>query len=99
MYRITYNETSEVLESLDYVKLQKNGVMVLCKEEEAQGILTKDHSEILALAGKGLEDRYELVEIQRINLDQYLEEYLKPLKEENRMLTDCIMEMSEMVYA
>lgn len=99
MYKITYNETSEVLESLDYVKLQKNNVMVLCKAEEAQGILTKDHSSILAIAGKGLENSYPLVDIQRINLDQYLEEYLKPMKQENQMLTDCIMEMSEIVYA
>lgn len=77
MFKIETADKKEVLETLSYVKLQSNGVIILCKEEEAHGVLNKDHSLIYAFKDSPIADKYENCTVTRIDLDEYLEEYMK----------------------
>lgn len=77
MFKIETENTKEVLETLQYVKLQSNGVIILCNEEEAHGVLNKDCSLIYAFADSPISDRYEIATVTRIDLDEYLDEYMK----------------------
>ena len=108
MYKITNLNSNdyEILDVINYVKIQNNGTIVICDESSAQGILSKDRSKIMALKDKGMENDYELVQIDKINLDQYLEEYLNPLVKKNKQLEyeselykECLLEICDIIYA
>ncbi len=106
MYRINIANEKEYLENVQFIKKQSNGVVVLCTKEQAQGFLKGDASVIYALKGCGLESEYEVAELTELTLEQYGKELTDPLIEENTqlkerttMLEDCLLEMSEIVYA
>ncbi len=106
MYRINIANEKEYLENVQFIKKQSNGVVVLCTKEQAQGFLKGDASVIYALKGCGLESEYEVAELTELTLEQYGKELTDPLvventqlKERTTMFEDCLLEMSEIVYA
>lgn len=121
---------AEAIESPAYVKYQaRNKVIVRCSELDAQGILSKDGSEIYQLQEKeALPDEYRTaVPISMAEFDELgyadndtedtdpavpddtdeaeiltraeLTAKVKELEETNTMLMECLLEMSEAVYA
>lgn len=77
MYRITVpNEGTYYQESLIYVKYQqKNNLMLICAKDEAQGILSKDGSQIYKFREEDvLKEEYLVCHVEEVSADQRFEE-------------------------
>ena len=86
MFKLTKvtDNTSEVVKSLNYVKNQDNGVMILTDNpEEAQGIIGSDNDTIYAIQNRGLDEQYEVVTIEEITVEDYLISIGNQLQESN----------------
>lgn len=78
------DNTSEMYKSLKYVKNQKNGVIIITKNQyEAQGIISSDNETIYAIQGRGLDEQYEVVTIEEITVEDYLLSISNQLQETN----------------
>lgn len=131
--------SAEAMENPVYVCRQaRNHIIIRCQEYQAQGILSKNSSEIYQLTGKEslnlenpgyatviYQDEYDRIiadmdqqetddeeEKEQENPDEgkmtiaqmrekitALEETVTSLTETNDMLSECILEMSEIIYA
>ena len=79
-----FDNKSEMFKSLNYVKNQDNGVMILTDNpEEAQGIIGSDNDTIYAIQGRGLDEQYEVVTIEEITVEDYLISIGNQLQESN----------------
>ena len=76
MYRVIKSDnTTEFLSQLQYVYKQKNGVVICCDKDNAQGIISKDNSTIYAFKNTDIANDYEVVEVEEIdNLEFMLEQ-------------------------
>lgn len=86
MFKLTKvtDNTSEVVKSLKYVKNQDNGVIILTEnQEEAQGVIGSDNGTIYAIQGRGLDEQYETVTIEKITVEDYLISIGNQLQESN----------------
>ena len=84
MFKVTKvtDNKSEMFKSLNYVKNQDNGVMILTDNpEEAQGIIGSDNDTIYAIQGRGLDEQYEVVTIEEITVEDYLLSITSQLQE------------------
>ena len=75
MFKVIKNDnTFELIDKIKYVCKQKNGVIIQCDEENAQGIISKDNSQIYSFKDTPLSNDYEVVNIEELNdLDYILE--------------------------
>lgn len=68
MFRIIKSDnTIEFLSQLNYVYKQKNGVVVCCDKDKAQGIISKDNSAIYAFENTDISNDYEVVKVEEID--------------------------------
>ena len=84
MFKVTKvtDNKSEMFKSLNYVKNQANGVMILTDNpEEAQGIIGSDNDTIYAIQNRGLDEKYEVVTIEEITVEDYLLSITSQLQE------------------
>ena len=84
MFKVTKvtDNKSEMFKSLNYVKNQDNGVMILTDNpEEAQGIIGSDNDTIYAIQNRGLDEQYEVVTIEEITVEDYLLSITSQLQE------------------
>lgn len=73
MFKATKSDnTIELFDKLNYVCKQKNDVVIQCDKEKAQGIISKDNSQIYSFKDTPLSDDYEVVNIEEINDIDYL---------------------------
>ena len=73
MFKVIKNDnTIELFDKLNYVCKQKNGVLIQCDKEKAQGIISKDNSQIYSFKDTPLSDDYEVVNIEEINDIDYI---------------------------
>ncbi len=100
MYRLKINNENQYTEKVVYVRKQDNGVIVICKNgEQAHGFLSADGSTIYTFADSPIAADYEQGEVQQISLDEFAKEQREPLEENVQTLTDCILEMSQVIYS
>ena len=72
MYKVKRNNGEiEIFNKLKYVCNQKNGVVILCNEEKAQGIVSNDNSTIYAFENTALARDYEVVTMEEIDDFEY----------------------------
>ena len=84
MFKVTKvtDNKSEMFKSLNYVKNQDNGVMILTDNpEEAQGIIGSDNDTIYAIQNRGLDEQYEVVTVKEITVEDYLLSITSQLQE------------------
>lgn len=85
MYKITVPSLGITYyqENLAYVKYQeKNNLMLLCGREEAQGILSKDNSEIFQFnEADKLKEEYPLCYVEEVSADERFEQVETQAKE------------------
>ena len=73
MFKVIKNDnTIELIDKIKYVYKQKNGAIIQCDEEKAQGIISKDNSQIYSFKDTLLSDDYEVVNIEEINDIDYI---------------------------
>ena len=73
MFKVIKNDnTIELIDKIKYVCKQKNGVIIQCDKEKAQGIISKDNSQIYSFKDTLLSDDYEVVNIEEINDIDYI---------------------------
>ena len=73
MFKVIKNDnTIELFDKLNYVCKQKNGVIIQCDKENAQGIISKDNSQIYSFKDTLLSGDYEVVNIEEINDIDYI---------------------------
>ena len=96
--KITDNK-SEMFKSLNYVKNQANGVMILTDNpEEAQGIIGSDNDTIYAIQNRGLDEKYEVVTIEEITVEDYLlsiSSQLQETKDNQLTIMEALADMFE----
>lgn len=77
MFKITVPDLKLLYyqETLDYVKYQKkNDIMVRCMKEEAQGIISKDASQIFLLEEiEEVQGKYPICQIEEVPESEYIE--------------------------
>lgn len=95
MYKITIESENLTYyqEKLQYVKYQeKNDLMLMCDESEAQGILSQDGSQIYSLnKNYRLKEEYPVCTVTEISFDQFLREYNEQQKAETARLSAIIL--------
>lgn len=64
-----------------YVHKQRNGVLVTCGRDDAEGFLDKDHSTIYAFDGSPLAGDYETGEVAELSLEEFIEEKNAPIED------------------
>lgn len=64
---IKSNNSTEMHKSLNYVCKQKNGVIICCDKDKAQGIISQDNSTIYAFKDTDISNDYEVVEVEEID--------------------------------
>ena len=69
---IKSDNTTELIIRLKYVRRQKNGVMIICDKENAQGIISQDNDTIYAFKDTDIENDYEVVEVEEIDDIEYM---------------------------
>ena len=76
MFKVIKNDnTIELIDKIKYVYKQKNGAIIQCEREKAQGIISKDNSQIYSFKDTPLSNDYEVVNIEELNdLDYILEQ-------------------------
>ena len=73
MFKVIKNDnTIELIDKIKYVYKQKNGAIIQCDKEKAQGIISKDNSQIYSFKDTPLSDDYEVVSIEEINDIDYI---------------------------
>ena len=73
MYRVIKSDnTTELLSQLQYVYKQKNGVIVRCDKDKAQGIISKDNSTIYSFNDTPLSNSYEMVSVEEIDNVEFM---------------------------
>ena len=73
MFKVIKNDnTIELIDKIKYVYKQKNGIIIQCEKEKAQGIISKDNSQIYSFKDTLLSDDYEVVNIEEINDIDYI---------------------------
>lgn len=97
MYKITVESESLTYyqENLQYVKYQeKNDLMLMCDESEAQGILSQDGSEIYTLNSEyHLKETYKLCKIETVDTYSELNEINKKNQEVSQTLDSILTEV------
>lgn len=82
MYKISIDGKESIVRKPTFIKKQKNGVIISCKEEEAQGIVSLDNTQNWAIKGKGLEEELSTtIELYPITQEEYLIELNAKLDE------------------
>ena len=62
MFKATKSDnTIELFDKLNYVCKQKNGVIIQCDKDKAQGIISKDDSQIYSFIDTPLSNDYEVI--------------------------------------
>ena len=101
MFKVTKvtDNKSEMFKSLNYVKNQANGVMILTDNpEEAQGIIGSDNDTIYAIQNRGLDEKYEVVTIEEITVEDYLlsiSSQLQETKDNQLTIMEALADMFE----
>ena len=101
MFKVTKvkDNKSEMFKSLNYVKNQDNGVMILTDNpEEAQGIIGSDNDTIYAIQNRGLDEQYEVVTIEEITVEDYLlsiSSQLQETKDNQLTIMEALADMFE----
>lgn len=101
MFKVTKvtDNKSEMFKSLNYVKNQANGVMILTDNpEEAQGIIGSDNDTIYAIQNRGLDEKYEVVTIEEITVEDYLlsiTSQLQETKDNQLIIMEALADMFE----
>ena len=73
MFKVIKNDnTIELIDKIKYVYKQKKGAIIKCDKEKAQGIISKDNSQIYSFKDTPLSDDYEVVSIEEINDIDYI---------------------------
>jgi hypothetical protein len=73
MYQITIDNENIYVENVKFIKNQKNGIVRLCEENEAQGMVSFDNNENWAFEGKGLEDKLnKVVKFKKLTNEEHL---------------------------
>ena len=73
MFKVIKNDnTIELIDKIKYVCKQKNGVIIQCEKENAQGIISKDNSQIYSFKDTPLSNNYEVVNIEELNDLDYI---------------------------
>lgn len=77
MFKITVPDLNLLYyqETLDYVKYQqKNDIMIRCMKEEAQGIISKDASQIFLFKEiEEVQGKYSICQIEEVPESEYVE--------------------------
>lgn len=101
MFKVTKvkDNKSVMFKSLNYVKNQDNGVMILTDNpEEAQGIIGSDNDTIYAIQNRGLDEQYEVVTIEEITVEDYLlsiSSQLQETKDNQLTIMEALADMYE----
>ena len=101
MFKVTKvkDNKSVMFKSLNYVKNQENGVMILTDNpEEAQGIIGSDNDTIYAIQNRGLDEQYEVVTIEEITVEDYLlsiSSQLQETKDNQLTIMEALADMYE----
>ena len=69
---IKQDNTTELMSKLKYVCKQKNGVVVCCDKEKAQGLISQDNNIIYAFKDTDIANDYEVVEVEEIDDIEYM---------------------------
>lgn len=98
MYEIIIDNTIKCVDNIKFIKNQKNGVIILCKEHEAQGMVSFDENEYWAFKGKGLEDEVEkVVEIRKLTNEEHLNLMNQELTQQITNMELAMAEIYEMM--
>lgn len=93
MFRITkVDGTVEMQKEVRYVMLQENGHLVITENKyKAQGIIADDNNNIYALEGRGLDEKYETVELKELTVEDYML-YINEKLEQNAEKQNAMLE-------
>ena len=69
---IKKDNTIELINKIKYIRKQKNGVITQCEREKAQGIISKDNSQIYSFKDTPLSNDYEVVNVEEIDDIDYM---------------------------
>ena len=98
MYEITIDYNTKIVDDVKFIKNQKNGVIILCKENEAQGMVSFDENEYWAFKGKGLEDKVKkVVEIRKLTNEEHLNLMNQELTQQITNIELAMAEIYEMM--